>query len=819
MKDKKLSGVLFLLFFLLFSTSFSQQPFDIYPNGANSCGTVNFTNFSPIPNFIGGTCKPPRSDIGGAPQGLDYFPILVVFVTFANEPDFTGYGWHAGQAPDYMDSVISLERQPDNSDWWNTYNAFQMSDYWHEFSRGKLHIRGQAIHVPLIKTEAEYLQPGGGGTSRVYKDIYDYLISLGSQIYWPTYDKWTNTGGNGQYIWQPDGRVDMIYIVFRHDPLSLISGAEGFCPQSPAEGEDLSGNYLVYNQGGVQVNIASGVAQANASGIVVNGRGGFTTRDLYLEVAVHEHGHYLFEDHDIYGKMAYGPGREFSLSPWESIKLGYLTQKYPHFGDPTHILGDITSRYGHAGDEGEVIQVPITEDGNEFFLLANRRKVSDWDRRMAGDTVPHEKGFLKNINSEYGKGLYIYHCRNGYNMIHGTYWDMECADGLWDWENNGVCFPDWGPGISKCGYRRNNVSYLNDNSNFGNSSYNRDGLSFCYSPGIIECGGPGGLWFSIGKIHTIEPFTYGTDRIYTNFENLWYSLESCGDRWDAWNVGYNEVFSPYSSPNTNDWNNSQPGPGIFIWYSALNSDDAILKIYRTGYGGYNEESQILAETPPSRPMGLKIYWTECINGISHPKITWKHNREPDMATLNEEKIEVKRYIVKRAYANVNTVPAYYQIIADDYFLTGSDPEFIDNEIWINCFPYHHSMVVRYKVIAVDNDNKQSVPSDFVASPIDGINLPDNFSINLAPKEFILNQNYPNPFNPVTNIKYDLPKDVFVSIKVYDLLGREIKTLVNEFKNAGSYLVSFNGSEFASGIYFYRIQAGSFIQVKRMVLIK
>jgi len=91
--------------------------------------------------------------------------------------------------------------------------------------------------------------------------------------------------------------------------------------------------------------------------------------------------------------------------------------------------------------------------------------------------------------------------------------------------------------------------------------------------------------------------------------------------------------------------------------------------------------------------------------------------------------------------------------------------------------------------------------------------------NEIPDRFSLSQNCPNPFNPSTNIKFDLPNNVFVSIKTYDLLGREIKTLVNEYKQAGTYLVSFNGSELASGTYFYRIQAGSFVQVKRMLLIK
>jgi hypothetical protein len=88
-----------------------------------------------------------------------------------------------------------------------------------------------------------------------------------------------------------------------------------------------------------------------------------------------------------------------------------------------------------------------------------------------------------------------------------------------------------------------------------------------------------------------------------------------------------------------------------------------------------------------------------------------------------------------------------------------------------------------------------------------------------PKEFNLSQNYPNPFNPVTNIKYDIPKDVMVSINVFDITGREIAKLVNEYKKAGCYNVAFNGSNFASGIYFYRIQAGDFVQIKKMVLIK
>jgi len=88
-----------------------------------------------------------------------------------------------------------------------------------------------------------------------------------------------------------------------------------------------------------------------------------------------------------------------------------------------------------------------------------------------------------------------------------------------------------------------------------------------------------------------------------------------------------------------------------------------------------------------------------------------------------------------------------------------------------------------------------------------------------PNYYSLAQNYPNPFNPSTQIKYSVPKAVNVSIKVFDVLGKEVATLVNETKQPGFYTVDFNASGFASGIYFYRIDAGEFSAIKKMVLIK
>jgi hypothetical protein len=88
-----------------------------------------------------------------------------------------------------------------------------------------------------------------------------------------------------------------------------------------------------------------------------------------------------------------------------------------------------------------------------------------------------------------------------------------------------------------------------------------------------------------------------------------------------------------------------------------------------------------------------------------------------------------------------------------------------------------------------------------------------------PERFILSPNYPNPFNPSTTIKYDLPKQSRVKLVVYDILGREIATLVDEIQKAGSYQAVWNASRFASGVYFYRLQTGSFTETKKLVLLK
>jgi len=127
---------------------------------------------------------------------------------------------------------------------------------------------------------------------------------------------------------------------------------------------------------------------------------------------------------------------------------------------------------------------------------------------------------------------------------------------------------------------------------------------------------------------------------------------------------------------------------------------------------------------------------------------------------------------------------------------------------------------RTKIVAFADDKLVEV-TDINNHIIDSDNNGDTEVENATelPTEFSLSQNYPNPFNPSTVIRYSLFENGFTSLKIYDISGKEVANLVNEMQAPGRYEVEFEGSNFASGVYFYKITAGSFSAVKRMFLIK
>jgi hypothetical protein len=123
--------------------------------------------------------------------------------------------------------------------------------------------------------------------------------------------------------------------------------------------------------------------------------------------------------------------------------------------------------------------------------------------------------------------------------------------------------------------------------------------------------------------------------------------------------------------------------------------------------------------------------------------------------------------------------------------------------------------ISLKRLRFNEDQAKDDVSAIVTLTVLGVN--DNK--NQVPSHFELSQNYPNPFNPVTTISYALPQSAYVTLGVYNTLGERVALLVDGEQQAGYHNVELNGSGLASGVYFYRIQAGSFMDVKKLVLMK
>jgi hypothetical protein len=145
--------------------------------------------------------------------------------------------------------------------------------------------------------------------------------------------------------------------------------------------------------------------------------------------------------------------------------------------------------------------------------------------------------------------------------------------------------------------------------------------------------------------------------------------------------------------------------------------------------------------------------------------------------------------------------------------------------------HHHHIYLTGRGVGQNNTEANTTLSIFDEGGTPGISPPiyndipennipeENIENKSVPDKFSLGQNYPNPFNPSTVISFAIPMQAFVTVKVYDILGREVKTLMNETKPVGYYEINFNASDLPSGTYIYEIRAGNFVETKKMILLK
>lgn len=295
-----------------------------------------------------------------------------------------------------------------------------------------------------------------------------------------------------------------------------------------------------------------------------------------------------------------------------------------------------------------------------------------------------------------------------------------------------------------------------------------------------------GLYHVVVKISEYELTNFYYDNRHSQFPSNPCSLSGwfnndIGVRYDVENDILYYRAPPNSNPNLLDgWNRFKKGEVINWWEIGTHHGSQNFTGFNNGY--------FSVLNPP-------------VSVNSTPYITWQ---APNVAKA------IDHYKLQRSWGSDPFLTIY---------TTTSNLSYYDYEIFWNPNSPNNNQFIQYRLVTVYQDQ---------VWPYEYSNIHKLFVDRNLQKEkndikeniiFSLQQNYPNPFNPSTIISYQIPEDVFITLKVYNALGEELKTLVAEFKTKGSYSIDFNADELPSGIYFYRLSAGTFNQSHKMILTK
>lgn len=288
-----------------------------------------------------------------------------------------------------------------------------------------------------------------------------------------------------------------------------------------------------------------------------------------------------------------------------------------------------------------------------------------------------------------------------------------------------------------------------------------------------------------------------------------------GDSNTFFDIGYNQVYSPWSNPRVTVANQNDSFAVEIIGKDQ--NGDLEVKVYFTN----------ITDVHPSKPLHV-VGSTEPLNPMIpndfYPRIDWEANIEPDLSYYN----------VYRGYVSVpGQEPSSYSYIGST-----EDNYYVDNSLvlyygqggsGICTYQYH---CYAYKVTAVDDKSQESVMSERdtvwgYTDPCAPETMPyPTTNLTEEPESFSLSQNFPNPFNPITNISFAIKEEGNVSLKIFDITGKEVAVLVNEFKAPGYYGVQFDSGKygFSSGIYYYvltQTSNGKLMNrsVRKMLLLK
>ena len=593
-----------------------------------------------------------------------------------------------------------------------------ITGYFDDMSMGKLKVVGDICPKLIIPRLPSFYYSREAGSNITYL-IKEVLDKADPYVNYSDYDNYDPDDYNHNGILnEPDGAADMIIICFRNIPIG-ISNIDDLGNYSGIA--SVTGSHDTF-PGGVHEIVKDGVRIK--AGILGSGtfQHGIFDPDGQLHIMLHEIGHYMFSNTlgHLYGTGYYtlmsGIGCGV-MSGFEREKLGWIHPVTVTKNMNNVALSDVITT-------GVAYKIPIPDYLHNFPLdlyVENYQSTSyyttQWLRGHSGEPT------LRNT------GVIITEANNSVHLS-----EIKCADGKWNW--NRKMYLWFHPWILKDWLYKYPFMHIAPNPDSG---YNEMQI-------VAE---------RINK----NDLTITTDH-----------PDALGDGEDFFNLGYNDVYSEWSNPNT------------FPYDSAHICVELTHRVFNTIYANFYVKDPVQAK--PSKPQLWKI---ELVNG-NHPAITWLKGREPDL---------VKYYIYKKAGINGfwNNAAA-----VDRNTTSYTDPGKVGDTVF-------------FKIRAIDNQGKQSVFSDVVSI---GDGKPPKPGVVY---DFSLNQNFPNPFNPVTEITFSLPRAADIELSVYNVLGEKVDIIFQGYMREGKHELSWNGINFPSGVYFYRLETTGLTLSKKMILIK
>lgn len=668
--------------------------------------------------------------------------VLFIFAQFPDDAwDSTNASWPKGQAPANMQEWV-------DQTWSANPTQGSMTHYFNEMSFNKLKFTGKAVSVTTQNTREWYLN-NNKNRGYIHREIIQKLDSTWS---FAEFDNW-DYNGDYDHINQPDGIVDMIFIVWRNIAHEYSNPAPIYNALNMGRYASLGGSSFTVDNG--QRTIKTGFWPDTTNKIP--GGSGVTLTDWFSEdmfrFCIHEFGHYLQGGNDqhvgfgFWGLLSGWGIKSYAANAFERYRLGWINLNTVQLS-PTQTIQNAT--LPDYLTTGVAYRLVINAANSQYFYLENHQNHNRW---KYPDAIIED-------------GLYV--LRQDGASGDNTFMQCVPADGRWDWTVNQRVLNPWGT----------NPQYLPVFKRLGANRV--DGYHDLQRiPWIWS-----GQQQQPHHIHFTEDPKTG---------NAVLDIRGQGDGKDAFRMGYNEVWSPFSNPNSQNVNKAATPYG-FKLNSITNGVYSIDIYVNTSLNG-----------PPSKPTGFSV---SAVNNFA--VLNWSANIENDLWPDG-------KYKIYRASTTGGEPTVFYYITTINAY---------DSRTPITSWTDPNPVVgagsdkLFYRVTAVDNGNLESVPSDYDWVYWNQAMQKGSGSEELAIIfENKLYTNYPNPFNPSTVIHYSVKDAGLVSLKVFDILGRELALLVNDIKETGYHSVEFNASDLPSGVYIYTLQVNGYTDSKKMLLVK